>query len=208
MRSGARILALGPAHHRLNYIHPFPDGNGRVSRLMTHAMAHHAGVAAAGLWSVSRGLARGLESRTEYRSMMDLADRPRQGDRDGRGNLSFAALVRFTEWFLDVCLDQVAFMSGLYDLPTLGQRLRRLVERHEELPPEAAPFLTAVLLRGEIARGEAASVMGLPERSARRVLARLVEEGLVGSATPKGPVALRFPQATHDVLFPRLFPEA
>ena len=207
MRSGARILALGPAHHRLNYIHPFPDGNGRVSRLMTHAMAHHAGVAAAGLWSVSRGLARGLESRTEYRSMMDLADRPRQGDRDGRGNLSFAALVRFTEWFLDVCLDQVAFMSGLYDLPTLGQRLRRLVERHEELPPEAAPFLTAVLLRGEIARGEAASVMGLPERSARRVLARLVEEGLIGSATPKGPVALRFPQTTHDVLFPRLFPE-
>ena len=207
MRSGARILALGAAHHRLNYIHPFPDGNGRVSRLMTHAMAHHAGVAASGLWSISRGLARGLESRSEYHRMMDFADRPRQGDRDGRGNLSLAALLRFSEWFLDVCLDQVAFMSSLYDLQALGQRLTRLVERHEALPLEAAALLRAILLRGEIARGEATTVMGLPERSARRVLARLVQEGVAGSATPKGPLALRFPQQTHDVLFPRLFAE-
>ena len=51
---------------RLNYIHPFPEGNGRVSRLMSHAMAHTAGIGAHRLWSVSRGLARGLESRTEY----------------------------------------------------------------------------------------------------------------------------------------------
>jgi Fic family protein len=64
--TGSRILAIPAAHHRLNYIHPFPDGNGRVSRLMSHAMAHTAGIGAHGLWSVSRGLARGLESRTEY----------------------------------------------------------------------------------------------------------------------------------------------
>ncbi|MER8575795.1 Fic family protein [Mesorhizobium sp. M0243] len=34
-----RILTIPAAHHRFNYIHPFPDGNGRVSRLMSHAMA-------------------------------------------------------------------------------------------------------------------------------------------------------------------------
>ena len=34
-----RIMAMAAAHHRFNYIHPFPDGNGRVSRLMSHAMA-------------------------------------------------------------------------------------------------------------------------------------------------------------------------
>ena len=51
----ARILAMAAAHHRLNYIHPFPDGNGRVSRLMSHAMALKAGIGAHGLWSVSRG---------------------------------------------------------------------------------------------------------------------------------------------------------
>jgi Fic family protein len=86
---------MATAHHRFNYIHPFYDGNGRVSRLMSHAMAHHAGIGAGGLWSVSRGLARGLQDglpgREEYREMMQLADRVRQGDRDGRGNLSLAS---------------------------------------------------------------------------------------------------------------------
>ena len=108
----ARILAMAAAHHRLNYIHPFPDGNGRTSRLMSHAMALKAGIGAHGLWSVSRGLARGLDSRREYKEWMDRADTPRQGDLDGRGNLSRSALVDFTFWFLKVCLDQVTFMGG------------------------------------------------------------------------------------------------
>ncbi|MEI9805034.1 MAG: Fic family protein [Pseudolabrys sp.] len=58
--TAGRIMAIGAAHHRFNYIHPFPDGNGRVSRLMSHAMALKAGIGAHGLWSISRGLARGL----------------------------------------------------------------------------------------------------------------------------------------------------
>src|SRR6204780_869967 len=114
--SGSRILAMAAAHHRLNYIHPFLDGNGRVSRLMSHAMALAAGIGAHGLWSVSRGLARGLRSRTEYKSMMDSADMPRQGDLDGRGNLSLKGLEEFVLWFLQVCLDQATFMSGLLEL--------------------------------------------------------------------------------------------
>ena len=32
------ILGAAAAHHRLLWIHPFMDGNGRVARLMTHAM--------------------------------------------------------------------------------------------------------------------------------------------------------------------------
>lgn len=207
MGMAARILAIPTAHHRLNYIHPFPDGNGRVSRLMSHAMAHQAGIGAMGLWSVSRGLARGLRSRTEYRQMMDQADSPRRGDRDGRGNLSLAALVNFSEWFLDVCLDQIRFMTELYDLGTLSERLTRYVERHDVLPPEAAPLLRAALLRGEIERGEAPAVMGLPERTARRLVKAMVDEGILASETPKSALFLRFPVITHETLFPRLFPE-
>jgi Fic family protein len=81
----ARILAIPAAHHRFNYIHPFIDGNGRVSRLMSHAMAHNAVIGAHGLWPVSRGLARGLESRTDDKRMIDVTDRPRRGNLDGRG---------------------------------------------------------------------------------------------------------------------------
>lgn len=59
-----RLLAIPAAHHRFNYIHPFVDGNGRVSRLMSHAMAYQAGIGAHGLWSISRGLARGAQPST------------------------------------------------------------------------------------------------------------------------------------------------
>lgn len=65
--SAQRVLAIPAAHHRLNYVHPFVDGNGRVSRLMSHAMALKAGTGCNGLWSVSRGLARGLENPSDYK---------------------------------------------------------------------------------------------------------------------------------------------
>lgn len=202
----ARIMAIGPAHHRLNYIHPFPDGNGRVSRLMSHAMALKAGIGAHGLWSVSRGLARGLESRGDYKRMMDHADSPRRNDTDGRGNLSQAALIEFTEWFLKVCLDQLSFMSELFDLENLGQRLAIYVDRHEKLKPEGAKLLQEALMRGQFDRGEAPRITGLPERSARRVLSDLIAEGLL-AGTQKGPVSLRFPSHSLEILFPRLYPE-
>jgi Fic family protein len=203
----ARILAIPAAHHRLNYIHPFPDGNGRVSRLMSHAMAHIAGIGAHGLWSISRGLARGLESRGEYKRMMDYADTPRQGDLDGRGNLSERALKEFTLWFLRVCLDQIIFMSGLFEIDTLARRLRSYVDRSETLKPEAAPLLEEALIRGKFERGEITRITGLPERTARRVLNDLIKQGLLDSDTPKSAVSLRFPIEALDVLFPRLFPE-
>jgi Fic family protein len=205
--TGSRILAMAAAHHRLNYIHPFLDGNGRVSRLMSHAMALKAGIGAHGLWSVSRGLARGLESRGDYKRMMDHADMPRQGDLDGRGNLSLRALGDFTAWFLKVCLDQVIFMGGLFALDTLADRLRLYVERRR-LKPEAFDLLEQALQRGELPRGDASRITALGERRARDLLGALVDDGILGSDTPKGPVSLRFPLDAVEVLFPGMFPEA
>lgn len=57
-----QAIAVAAAHHRLLWIHPFLDGNGRVTRLMSHAMLLDLGVGSA-LWSISRGLAR---RSTEY----------------------------------------------------------------------------------------------------------------------------------------------
>jgi Fic family protein len=205
--SAGRLIAMAAAHHRFNYIHPFPDGNDRVSRLMSHAMALKAGIGAHGLWSVSRGLSHGLESRTEYKAMMDLADTPRQGDLDGRGNLSLRALNEFVLWFLKVCLDQVTFMSELFEVKALSRRLRIYVERSGRLKPEAANLLEEAFIRGEIERGDVARITGLPERSARRILKDTMEAGLLGSVTAKGPVSLQFPTDSLELLFPRLFPE-
>ena len=139
--------------------------------------------------------------------MMDYADTPRQGDLDGRGNLSYRALEEFSIWFLRVCLDQIAFMSSLLELGALAKRLRAYVARSEKLRPESARLLEDALMRGEVERGEAPRIFGLPERTARRVVGDLTAAGLLASDTPKGPLSLRFPTETLDVLFPRLFPE-
>ena len=208
---GEKIIAIASAHHRFNYIHPFVDGNGRVSRLMSHAMALSAGAGAHGLWSVSRGLARGLkrglEGRAEYKEMMERADTPRQGDLDGRGNLSERALKEFIVWFLKVMVDQIDFMASLYDLKTLASRLRRLAEIRTDWRREAGVLLDYILRRGEMPRGEAAQVTGLSARSSSDLLGKLIKDGIIQSETPKGPVSLRFKADFADVLFPRLFPE-
>jgi Fic family protein len=208
LQQGARILAMAAAHHRFNYVHPFPDGNGRVSRLMSHAMAHDAAIGAHGLWSISRGLARGLvgglEGRVEYKRMMDHADMPRQGDLDGRGNLSLRALDDFVLWFLNVCLDQVTFMSGLFALDTLIERLRVYVARRD-MRPEASRLLEEALIRGQFDRGDISRITGQPDRTARRALADVIATGLLASDTPKGRVSLRFPVDALEILFPRLF---
>jgi Fic family protein len=201
----ARTAAIAIAHHRFNYIHPFPDGNGRVSRLVAHAMALRAGIGAHGLWSISRGLARGLDDRGEYKRMMDATDAPRVSDLDGRGNLSLRALEQFVTWFSELALDQLTFMSTLFDLQALSDRLQIYVTRDLGLPNHAVKLCHALLQRGEMPRGDAGAVTGLPERTARQVLSRLIDADLVRSDTPKGPVSLRFNTTSADVLFPRLF---
>lgn len=207
-----RIMAMAAAHHRFNYIHPFPDGNGRVSRLMSHAMSHCAGIGAHRLWSISRGLARGLsrgpDGRSEYKTMMGATDTPRQGDLDGRGNLSLRALNEFVLWFLSVSLDQVRFMTDLFNLNSLAGRLERYVAQDRALSPEAARLLKEALMRGAFERGEAARIAGLPERTARRVLNDVIGAGLLASETPKGAVSLRFPDESLETLFPKLYSEA
>src|SRR5690606_30135554 len=103
------ILAAACAHHRLLWVHPFIDGNGRTARLMSYSMLKDA-LSTRGLWSVARGLAR---KENEYKKHLQACDEERRGDRDGRGALSESALASFTEFFLQVCIDQIRFMREL-----------------------------------------------------------------------------------------------
>jgi len=114
-----RVVAVPAAHHRLLWIHPFLDGNGRVARLVSHAMLRETGVGTS-LWSISRGLAR---SAADYKRSLMAADEPRRNDFDGRGALSEMALTEFCEFFLRVCVDQVEFMAGVLEPGTLLGRI-------------------------------------------------------------------------------------
>jgi Fic family protein len=202
-----KVIATAASHHRLAWIHPFLDGNGRVTRLFSHAYLVKAGIDGHGMWTVSRGLAR---NRDDYLAALAAADSHRQGDMDGRGNLSNKGLTGFCTFFLEKALDQIDFMSSLLDVDGLLKRMLGYVDRQTvlgELQPESGYILREVLLRGEVPRGEAARVTGKPERTARRILKDLLDKKLLRAETEKGPVRLSFPSRAVGYYFPRLYPE-
>jgi Fic family protein len=200
------ILAAAGAHHRLLWIHPFLDGNGRVARLMSHASLLET-LDAGGIWSVARGFARNVAA---YKGHLAECDLPRRNDLDGRGNLSEEALAAFTRFFLETCIDQVSFMEELVQPDRL--RFRMLVWAEEEarmgtLPPQAGKILEAVLYRGELPRGDVGGLLGVTPRHARRVASALTERGVLVSKGPRDPLVLAFPAALASRWMPGLFPE-
>ena len=200
-----QIVALGAAHHRLLWIHPFYDGNGRVTRLMSHAALIRCGVGSS-LWSVARGLARNVR---QYKALLMIADEPRRGDLDGRGALSTQNLITFCEFFLTTCIDQVDFMASLLQPGDLLRRMRLHLEDEVQagrLPKGSFPLLREALLAGEVARGRAPEITGYGERMARNVVADLIKKGYLKSAGSRSPLVLAFPIDAIERWFPKLYP--
>lgn len=200
-----RIVGVAASHHRLLWIHPFADGNGRVARLFSHALLRELGVGSS-LWSVSRGLARSVE---EYKACLQEADEPRRGDLDGRGNLTQAGLASFCGFFLKTSVDQVSFMESLLEPSELLRRMEIWAEeetRAERLPKGGWQLLREAVLIGEFSRGKAPDITGYQERQARTVLNKLVDMGLLVSPTSRSSVKLGFPVDIIDRWFPRLYP--
>jgi Fic family protein len=210
-----KLLAAAAAHHRLMWIHPFLDGNGRVARLFTEAYFHRIPVLGYGLWSASRGLAR---RNIEYKAALSRADAIRRNDLDGRGNLSNEGLIQFCRFFLEVCLDQVEYMGGMLRLEELIQRIRHYIDlrgrgmvpgpsgNKEPLRTEADSMLQEVLIHGISSRGDVIRASGLKERTGRTLLGLLLGEGLLVSDTPKGEVRVGFPIHAAGWFFPDLYP--
>ena len=200
------ILAAAAAHHRFVWIHPFLDGNGRVARLMTHAMLLNT-LNSGAVWSVARGLARNEQA---YKHHLAACDLPRRNDLDGRGSLSEEALVEFTHFFLKVCLDQVSFMRELMEPNKLRTRILVWAEeemRLDALPAKSDAILEAILFRGEIPRGEVAALLGTTDRHARRLTSALLTADVLTSDGPRAPLRLAFPAKLASRWMPGLFPE-
>jgi Fic family protein len=203
------LVGVACAHHRLTWIHPFIDGNGRAARLHSHLLLN-AMQLTSGLWSPMRGLAR---NRDQYYALLHNADLPRRNDLDGRGRLSQEHLVAFADFFLTTCLDQVRFMRHMLRLEEMRPRLDALLtfERahgHEYLSPAAGDALHYAFLNGPLARSRFIAMLGLPERSGRRILSALLDYGLLTSESPKGAVHFAVPFRALRFLFPALWPEA
>lgn len=205
-----QLIAIACAHHRMVWVHPFFDGNGRAARLQTHCALWPL---SRGLWSVNRGLAR---RRDDYYARLANADRSRRGDLDGRGNLTEAGLREWVEFFLGLCEDQVGFMKRMLELDGMKRRIEALVLFRMEterdsgggMRREATLPLHYAFTSGPMSRSEFTQMSGLGERTARSLLSYLLRTGLLVSDSKLGPVRLGLPLNALQFLFPALYPEA
>jgi len=202
-----QLVAIAAAHHRLAWIHPFGDGNGRVARLQSQAALIQAGLDDAGLWTLSRGLAR---SKATYYSRLENADAQRMGDLDGRGNLSDKMLAEFCLFFLGRILDQIEFMIGLVEPTGLQTRIQNYlrfnrVDLEPKLREHLIKLMDCLCIRGEISRGEVAEIIGLKASASREVIRKALKHELVSSPSEKGALRIHFPSDAIEVYFPKLF---
>lgn len=213
-----KLLMAGSSLHRLSWIHPFPDGNGRVSRLQNHLLLSHLGLTG-GLWSPLRGLARRQQ---DYYYTLSAADLPRRNDFDGRGSLSSKGLADFIEFWLKVCLDQVRFMEQMLALDSLQERFiglavqvlydygrGPLLHHRSKLRPELlGRALYRLFVEGKMDRGEFKALLDTSDRTASRVIANLMAQRLVASPSRLGALEPGLPFFSLKYLFPGLWPEA
>ena len=208
-RGEASIVALAAAHHRLAWVHPFLDGNGRVARLHTHLALHAQGLTK-GLWSPLRGFARSEE---KYRGMLKAADEHRRGDLDGRGNLTEAGLIDWISYTLETCIDQVRFMRKLLDVGSMRERIQAALIFEESkktgVRKEAALALHYLFsTNSELGRAAFKQMTGLGERVATDLISSLLKNGYLATDSAYGALRFAIPRSALRFYFPDLWPEA
>lgn len=209
-RGEMQVVAMAAAHHRLAWIHPFLDGNGRVARLHTYLVLGNMGLTN-GWWSPLRGFAR---SQSAYYSHLAGADEPRAGDLDGRGNLTQAGLLGWINYVLDVCLDQVGFMTSLLALDGMKERMAACLSYEQAVIKQGVRTESLRALhylfttQSDLERADFKAMLGLGDRLATAQVSALLGRGLLQSDTPYGKVRLGVPQHALRFYFPNLWPEA
>lgn len=201
-----QLIAALANHHRLALVHPFLDGNGRVTRMLTHLQMISLGLKPF-LWSLSRGLARRQD---DYYRFLALADRPRENDYDGRGQLSQRHYFNFIEFMLDVCKDQIEYMTLSLNTARLREQVSHAFAMDPDLRaagirPTSAPAVLALLTQGTMPRAEFKIFTGLTDRLATEELTRLIGVGVVRSRTPRSrTVEVGLPARFAGLIFPNL----
>ncbi len=209
-----RILAAAASHHRLMWIHPFLDGNGRVGRLFTDNYMRCSGLGGYGLWSICRGFGRDTDS---YYEALGQADMGRQGSTDGRGILSDAGLLRFTEYFIETALDQIRYFSSLLEPQKLNNRIDVYFEMRSRgalisssgatlptLKIECLDIYRKLLYSGPQQRSEIQKALNVSERTLRTIISQMTNAGLINSPA-RQPISLALSPSSIELLFPHLW---
>lgn len=209
-RGEMQIVAMAAAHQRLAWIHPFLDGNGRVARLHSHLVLGQMGLTN-GLWSPLRGFARSQEA---YYGHLAAADEPRAGDLDGRGNLTEAGLLNWIQYVVEVCIDQVEFMTSLLSLEGMKDRIAACLSFEEQVVRQGVRTESLRALhylfstQSALDRADFKAMLGLGDRLATAQVSALLSRGMLLTDSPYGKLRFGVPQHALRFYFPKLWPEA
>jgi Fic family protein len=210
----SNVFAAAGSHHRLMWIHPFLDGNGRVGRLFTDNYMRCAGLSGYGLWSMSRGFGRDIDA---YYGALAKADSPRKGDLDGRGMLSDEGLLEFTKYFIQVALDQVRYFTGLLEPQKLNDRIDIYFEMRSRgafvsssgmplpsLHEGARDIYRKLLYNGPQQRIDLQNMLKVSEKTFKTILSQMKNDKLVFTPLKK-PISLALSPNSIELLFPHLW---
>ncbi len=206
-----KVIYAIASHHRLMWIHPFLDGNGRTARLVLDGIFSSIDLKGYGLWNISRGLSRRSE---DYKRYLALADMVRQGDLDGRGALSSKGFKAYIKFMLEVALDQVDFMGQCLKMNSLYERIVKYVRLSQEgmfemkpLPKYSELLFKELLISGEVPRGKVMHIINTKSRTATSLIKELITMDYLESDTPKSPIRLKFNAHFASYIFPELIPQ-
>lgn len=199
----SKLISLLALHHRLVWIHPFLDGNGRVARLILQLAMSEAGFSA--LWSISRGLSLRVD---DYYRALAGADQPRMGDLDGRGNLSDKRLVEFVQFMLEACEQEIDYAAHNLE----RDRLVRCIDAYfldEALRPAGVTLDShlawkALFFQGAMPRGEFKRLIPKGDRTATGQVAALAKADLVITTTSRSDLKPKIPMPLARLIFPAL----
>ena len=122
-------------------------------------------------------------------------------------------------YFLEVCLDQVRFMRDGLDFVTLKDRLKSMLlflqahswnigSEKSVVKIDALEALHYIAMSGPTGRSTFIKMTGLGERTGRRVLASLLDFGVLAATSSRSDVSFGVPRAALRYLFPNLWLEA
>jgi len=166
-----QVLQIALAHHRFVWIHPFSNGNGRVSRLFTYAMMRRT-IFSQHLYRAINPTSVFGNERTEYVNALESADA-----------LTPTGTLEWATFFAKGIRDDLDRAVKLQDHAFVSEQLiGPVIDRLEEdgiIDGQSKRILQITMARGVIKAGDIADVV--PESSAHRsrVIKGLIERRLL-----------------------------
>ncbi|WP_158685488.1 Fic family protein [Microbacterium halophytorum] len=169
-----QMLQVAVAHHRFVWIHPFSNGNGRVSRLFTYAMLRRTVFSTRGRVALNPTSVFGND-RAAYIAALEAAD-----------PLSERGLLEWAQFFARGIRDDLGRVIRLQDLEFVADELVGpalvLLERDGALASRERSALRIVLRAGSVRAGDLEPAFPGTAAQRSRAIRSMLDRGLLSHA--------------------------